>query len=817
MKRYARLLSILLAIIMVAGLLPLSVIAEDIQSTHTVQFKLNYNGAGKIATQTVADGECATEPENAVREGWILKGWYTKKNGGEKFDFATPITADVTLYAQWDEDIEHWGRIWGNNIIGMIEKAEEEEEEIPDDKEEDNTPETPDGEFVLTVSENRVLLDDVYTIYFHSEISSATESVVLYDVTVPSEKKQIGEMFDDGKYSLHGDDIAGDGIYSIRYSTTECSEGSKKFIAECGDSSSNTLEVSFYNIISDEILDITADANEKIRDLTDSETFKNKSLDERKILAEKLIEELISSGSVIGESVYYSEDSKMYSFSFTGEFLGGIALEEFDSDFNGYGNSDDNISNIKYAVSKSNNSSDTVEDLGSALILNSFPAFETNSQDISYRTDFYREIKKDWDKKGLKTTLLDTNVKVSDYEDLSKYNVVVVATHGNVYEWNDGFLWLNHHERPAFCLAEKSTKAKDKEYSVDLKDKAIATVNGRYYVLPEYFENNYASHSFENTFVFSESCCSLGMNMEYNYSMSNVFISCGAKAYIGFHNSVLATYSREFMKEYVDCLIDGSTSLEAYNAAILKMGANHQVWFENTYGYTLRHYYEHVKNPTETFVPSLHVAYPSRFGKNSATLVYTGIRNGDFEQSYPAYIEIFDKAPRYWTIEGDARLLKKLGEVMPYGTNSEQMAIITTGVGSKTTSNIGGTEGSYISQKFTVPEYATTLKFDYNFISEEPMEFVGSVYDDAFGIQIVQKGAVVEEKIFESINTSEWYDVSGIDFAGGDSTVYQTKWKSTTVDISKYAGEIITLYFIIYDVGDSEYDSVCVLDNIVIE
>lgn len=76
MKRFVRVLSMLLALVMMVGLLPLSVMAEEAHATHTVQFKLNYNGAKKIAAQTVADGECATEPEDATREGWILKGRY---------------------------------------------------------------------------------------------------------------------------------------------------------------------------------------------------------------------------------------------------------------------------------------------------------------------------------------------------------------------------------------------------------------------------------------------------------------------------------------------------------------------------------------------------------------------------------------------------------------------------------------------------------------------------------------------------------------------------------------------------------------------
>src|SRR5699024_3310634 len=29
-------------------------------------------------------------------------GWFTEQSGGEPWDFATPITADTTLYAQWE-------------------------------------------------------------------------------------------------------------------------------------------------------------------------------------------------------------------------------------------------------------------------------------------------------------------------------------------------------------------------------------------------------------------------------------------------------------------------------------------------------------------------------------------------------------------------------------------------------------------------------------------------------------------------------------------------------------------------------------------
>lgn len=109
------------------------------------------------------------------------------------------------------------------------------------------------------------------------------------------------------------------------------------------------------------------------------------------------------------------------------------------------------------------------------------------------------------------------------------------------------------------------------------------------------------------------------------------------------------------------------------------------------------------------------------------------------------------------------------------------------------------------------------LSFSYNFISEEPMEYVGSYYDDKFMVKIYDAHKnEIKEIASESINSSTWYSVSGVDFDGGDSTAYQTGWKKVEVDISKCGGAYITLYFGVIDVGDSSYDSAALIDNIII-
>ena len=66
---------------------------------YTVAF--DANGGSAVAAATVEYGQKVTEPAAPSRTGYTFNGWFTAKTGGAKFDFGKPITADVTLYAQW--------------------------------------------------------------------------------------------------------------------------------------------------------------------------------------------------------------------------------------------------------------------------------------------------------------------------------------------------------------------------------------------------------------------------------------------------------------------------------------------------------------------------------------------------------------------------------------------------------------------------------------------------------------------------------------------------------------------------------------------
>jgi len=76
-------------------------------ATFTVTFDLNYEGAEKKTWEVVSvtRGKTASRPENPSRDEYGFVGWYREKECINVFNFNTPITGDIILYAGWSEDI----------------------------------------------------------------------------------------------------------------------------------------------------------------------------------------------------------------------------------------------------------------------------------------------------------------------------------------------------------------------------------------------------------------------------------------------------------------------------------------------------------------------------------------------------------------------------------------------------------------------------------------------------------------------------------------------------------------------------------------
>lgn len=70
--------------------------------TYDVTFDLNYDDAPEpTVVSDIKEGETVSEPEDPKRDGYEFQHWSTEKSGATVYDFDTPVTADLTLYASW--------------------------------------------------------------------------------------------------------------------------------------------------------------------------------------------------------------------------------------------------------------------------------------------------------------------------------------------------------------------------------------------------------------------------------------------------------------------------------------------------------------------------------------------------------------------------------------------------------------------------------------------------------------------------------------------------------------------------------------------
>ena len=85
----------------------------------------NRNGHGTApASQTVELNGKAVKPADPTAEGYVFRGWYTTAACTTEFDFNTPIAADTTLYAKWDEIYTVTFNVGGHGTAPTPQKVE---------------------------------------------------------------------------------------------------------------------------------------------------------------------------------------------------------------------------------------------------------------------------------------------------------------------------------------------------------------------------------------------------------------------------------------------------------------------------------------------------------------------------------------------------------------------------------------------------------------------------------------------------------------------------------------------------------------------
>lgn len=252
-------------------------------------------------------------------------------------------------------------------------------------------------------------------------------------------------------------------------------------------------------------------------------------------------------------------------------------------------------------------------------------------------------------------------------------------------------------------------------------------------------------------------------NSARSQAMAQAFLSRGASAYLGFTEHVTRKFIRDSIDRVFNQMLDGDDISKVY-ASVPKA------------------------DPDSSAV--MYFAGDGRGNYNGLV----GVLNGDFEQSTLAS----------WKVEADARVITRLGPYLP--RDGIYMAILGTGIGDETR------DGS-IRQRSCVPAGQRWLRFDWNFLSAEFMQWCNQGFDDTFVVRV--NGTPVFQRSVDQLCDTNLVQVPGVKFDG--ENVYATGWHSQTIDLAGFIGSgpaTVDLEFAMIDDGGSVVDSAVLLDRI---
>jgi len=612
-------------------------------------------------------------------------------------------------------------------------------------------------EFLVNVTANLVT--------FTVSVPVDVQSVTLTEKTSKTEYT----MLDDGAFveGYGGDDIAKDGTFtsSVIMDTSKKAtyEYSAAVVTAAAQEPTNPIKIQIVDAVSASEYDEMNTVYQDPGLLANADTIKN-TTDKAEITKAK--KDIVAYFTALQKDGVISNlkgnaDSASISFEFSNGIKGGFVLE-YSADSLSYGShTSDKIEAgsgdpglTEYIVNE-----DNIVGNNKALILTSFDS--TQASFVDYYVDLFNKL----DTAPIYdfAPVIEYNASVLNYQsDLDDYGMIFIHSHGTLY---DGY--------PIICLSEKVTVDNVLLYSLDLLAGRLVTLgsiadgSATYAITPSFISYYYGGGALDNSLVNISICKGYK-----NSKLVDAFINAGAGAVTAYTDTVLVSYDKSVMGEYLNNLLAGKTVKESQDATIAVCGADDGD------------------------------ATPAAFkltGNNDLTIMQMGIINGSFEESLKG-----------WSGVGDSRVISWLTDVSP--TDQGSMAIISTGLGSAEAAY--GTEGSSLQQTFIVPADAKTLTFDYDVVSEEPMEYVASSYDDYFEASIVDMAGTSVQLVYENVNNSAWVELGGDYFSGGDDTTYHTTWVTKSIDVSAYVGQCITLTFHTGDVGDSAYDTAGLLDNI---
>ncbi len=122
----------------------------------------------------------------------------------------------------------------------------------------------------------------------------------------------------------------------------------------------------------------------------------------------------------------------------------------------------------------------------------------------------------------------------------------------------------------------------------------------------------------------------------------------------------------------------------------------------------------------------------------------------------------------------------------------------------------------YVRAERLPTDGSTRILFDYNFLSEEYPEYVGSLFNDRFSVKVICPDGTEQTIFTTDINSALFQPIEGLNFPSGDETVGATGWLSASADVPFWNIGVGEYEFIaeVTDAGDDIYDTWAIIDNI---
>jgi hypothetical protein len=368
-------------------------------------------------------------------------------------------------------------------------------------------------------------------------------------------------------------------------------------------------------------------------------------------------------------------------------------------------------------------------------------------------------------------TFVGSAADAERFKNLEEYGLVVVASHGDTLfdalgdayppEWD----WKSTGGQAVLLTGTSLSSVNLRKWQTDLRMGRMAIFPGGVIgVLPSYFTQY--SVRLPQSIVYMGACGSTATP-----SLSSALLERGAGAVLGFDAYVESSFAHQAGLDLFTKLLEGKSLAQAFTPGQQDGGT-----------------------PPSTFMLD---------GSSALGLATGPIVNRSFEvqSGFLASVAGF-------TVSGDGRIIGNLGMTLP--TDGARMALVSTGLGLTTQS--GAFAQSVCLPPLPPGATQMRLEYDWNFFSEEFLEYCGSQYQDFF--QVTFGSNVLHLTKVDDLCNDPGTVLVPADVSFDQGNVYMTGWRTQAVDVTPFAGTTDTLRFAAGDVGDSIYDTVILVDNV---